>query len=132
MEKTRERILRIQKISGIGDRPGAKFYSREQCTPRGANTPPLGAERTRFHDFTVYPFEGIWQKTEEPEQDGTCAEILHIGAFDDEPVSFGKMEQFVLSNHLERTKSYHRELYLNNANRVEKSKLKTILRYAVI
>ena len=37
----------------------------------------------------------------------------------------------MLSNNLERAKSYHREIYLNNANRVEKSKLKTILRYAV-
>ena len=64
-------------------------------------------------------------------QDGKCVEILHVGAFDDEPVSFEKMKQFVLSNNLERTKSYHREIYLSNANRVEKSKLKTILRYAV-
>lgn len=64
-------------------------------------------------------------------QDGKCVEILHIGAFDDEPISFEKMEQFILSNNLERTNSYHREIYLNNANRVEKSKLKTILRYAV-
>lgn len=65
-------------------------------------------------------------------QDGKCVEILHIGAFDDEPISFEKMKQFMLSNNLERTKSYHREIYLNNANRVEKSKLKTILRYSVI
>ncbi len=64
-------------------------------------------------------------------QDGTCVEILHIGTFDNKPVSFEKMEQFVLSNGLKRTKSYHREIYLINANRVEKSKLKTILRYAV-
>lgn len=63
--------------------------------------------------------------------DGKCVEILHIGAFDDEPISFEKMEQFMLSNSLERVKSYHREIYLNNANRVEKSKLKTILRYVV-
>ena len=64
-------------------------------------------------------------------QDGKCVEILHIGAFDDEPISFEKMEQFALANNLKRTTSYHREIYLNNANRVEKSKLKTILRYTV-
>ena len=28
-------------------------------------------------------------------QDGKCVEMLYIGAFDDEPVSFAKMEQFV-------------------------------------
>lgn len=64
-------------------------------------------------------------------QDGKCIEILHIGAFDDEPASFEKMEQFARSNGLKRVEDYHREIYLNNANRVEKNKLKTILRYAV-
>ncbi len=64
-------------------------------------------------------------------RDGKCVEILHIGAFDDEPISFEKMEQFALSNNLECIKSYHREIYLNNTNWVEKSKLKTILRYIV-
>lgn len=64
-------------------------------------------------------------------QDGKCVEILHISAFDDEPISFEKMEQFALANNLKLTTSYHRKIYLNNANRVEKSKLKTILRYMV-
>lgn len=136
------------------------------------------AAQNEFHDFTVYPLEGIWKKAEETElikenleytimirqpdficedivqaalerikikkpnplfdevsfdimQDGKCVEILHIGAFDDEPISFEKMELFALANNLERMKDYHREIYLNNANRVEKSKLKTILRYSV-
>ena len=100
------------------------------------------AIQNEFHDFTVYPLEGIWRKTEETElvkenleytimrqqpdficedivkvaleqikikkpnplfdevrfgtmQDGKCVEMLYIGAFDDEPVSFAKMEQFV-------------------------------------
>ena len=58
--------------------------------------------------------------------DGKCVEILHIGAFDDEPISFEKMEKFMLVNNLERTNNYHREIYLNNANRIEISKIKTI------
>lgn len=64
-------------------------------------------------------------------QDGKCVEILHIGAYDDEPASFEKMDQFAAAHNLKRTESFHREIYLNNAKRVEKSKLKTILRYAV-
>ena len=60
-------------------------------------------------------------------QDGKCIEILHIGAFDDEPATFEKMDQFAEKNHLERNGSGHREIYLNNAKRVERSKLKTIL-----
>ena len=64
-------------------------------------------------------------------EDGSCIEILHIGAFDDEPASFLKMDQFAEKHHLERSKRFHREIYLNNPGRVEKSKLKTILQYAV-
>lgn len=62
-------------------------------------------------------------------QGGTCVEILHVGAFDEEPASFEKMDQFAAQNGLKRDESCHREIYLNNAKRVEKSKLKTILRY---
>ena len=64
-------------------------------------------------------------------QNGLCVEVLHVGAFDDEPVSFEKMDQFSAAHGLRRSESYHREIYLSNANRVEKSKLKTILRYSV-
>lgn len=58
-------------------------------------------------------------------------QILHIGAFDDEPASFEKMDQFLKAHQLERIESYHREIYLNNANRTAKNKLKTILRYTI-
>lgn len=64
-------------------------------------------------------------------QDGVCVEILHIGSFDEEPASFKKMDQFARENGLQRNRSFHRELYLNNANRVAKDKLQTILRYQV-
>ena len=66
------------------------------------------------------------------ENAGLCVEILHIGAYDDEPASFDKMDGFAKENGLERTGNCHREVYLNNANRIEKSKLKTILRYSVL
>ena len=64
-------------------------------------------------------------------QDGLCVEILHIGSYDNEPASFAKMDQFAAAHGLRRAKDYHREIYLSNANRVEPSKRKTILRYPV-
>lgn len=63
--------------------------------------------------------------------DGTCVEILHVGSFDSEPESFEKMDAFAIENGFKRSKSWHREIYLNNANRAMKSKLKTILRYKI-
>lgn len=64
-------------------------------------------------------------------QDNLCVDILHIGSFDDEPQSFDKMDAFASQNGLKRLAKCHREIYLNNANRVTKDKLKTILRYQV-
>ena len=64
-------------------------------------------------------------------QDGKCIEILHIGSYDDEPASFEKMDEFAKKNGFNRSKTWHREIYLNNTNRVLKSKLKTILRYTI-
>lgn len=64
-------------------------------------------------------------------EDGPCVEVLHVGSFDDEPASFAKMDSLLEDLGLERDPSWHREIYLNNANRVEKSKLKTILRYSI-
>lgn len=64
-------------------------------------------------------------------QDAKSIEVLHIGAYDDEPISFQKMSLLAGENGLVRSTNYHREIYLNNANRVLKSKLKTILRYCV-
>lgn len=78
-------------------------------------------------DFSVYPLEGVWKQKEEE----TCVEILHIGAFDDEPASFEKMDAYVKECGLKRSSTSHREIYLSNANRVPKNKLKTILRYRV-
>lgn len=63
--------------------------------------------------------------------DGKCVEILHIGSYDNEPVSFALMDKFVKENGLHRISDWHREIYLNNANRAKTDKFKTILRYRV-
>lgn len=63
--------------------------------------------------------------------DGKCVQVLHKGAFDDEPVSFEIMNDYCLEHGYKRIEKEHREIYLNNANRTEKANLKTILRYKV-
>ena len=64
-------------------------------------------------------------------KDGKCIQVLHIGSYDDEPQSFAKMDAFAKGHGLKRSSDIHREIYLSNAQRTEKSKLKTILRYQV-
>ena len=62
-------------------------------------------------------------------EDGLCVQMLHEGSFDEEPESFAKMMQFIEVHKLERHGSTHREIYLNDARKVEQSRLKTVLRY---
>ena len=63
--------------------------------------------------------------------DGMCIQVLHKGAFDDEPASFEIMDRYCMEHGYRRMGKEHREIYLNNANRTEKASLKTILRYKV-
>lgn len=63
--------------------------------------------------------------------DGNSVNILHVGSYDDENSSFEKMDLFCKENGLTRKYDWHREIYLNNSNRTEESKLKTILRYCI-
>lgn len=64
-------------------------------------------------------------------QDGLSVQILHIGSYDHEPESFNKMKEFIEDNGLQIKTLVHREIYLSDARRVEKDKLKTVLRYRV-
>ena len=61
--------------------------------------------------------------------EGECVAMLHLGPFDEEPQSFTKMDAFCQNHQLKRISHTHREIYLNNLNRTDPSKLKTILRY---
>ena len=63
--------------------------------------------------------------------DGMCVQMLHIGSYDDEEKSFEQMDIFCNDNSLKRTSNKHREIYISDAKKVEKSKLKTVLRYSV-
>lgn len=63
--------------------------------------------------------------------DGRCVQVLHKGAFDDEPASFEVMDRYCMEHGYKRMGKEHREIYLNNANRTDKANLKTILRYKV-
>jgi hypothetical protein len=64
-------------------------------------------------------------------EDGLSVQILHNGDYDDEPMSFAKMQDFISDNGLVRNSDNHREIYLTDANKTERDKLKTVLRYSV-
>ena len=61
--------------------------------------------------------------------EGLCVQMLHLGPFEDEPVSFEIMEYFAQSEGLIRLSKVHREVYLSDTRKVVPEKLKTVLRF---
>lgn len=69
--------------------------------------------------------------TFETMEDGLSVQMMHVGSYDDEPQSFEQMKKFIKENDLEIVTLRHREIYISDARKTEKSKLKTVLRYMV-
>ncbi len=61
--------------------------------------------------------------------EGLCIQMLHLGPFDDEPLSFEIMEDFAQKEGLTRLSKVHREIYLSDARKVTPERLKTVLRF---
>lgn len=66
--------------------------------------------------------------------EGLCVQMMHIGAFDDEPASVDRMDHFIeeqgYKNDFSDTRRHH-EIYLSDARRVAPEKWKTVIRHPV-
>jgi hypothetical protein len=62
--------------------------------------------------------------------EGLCAQIMYIGAYDDEPPTIAAMHAFIHDQGYERAGKHH-EIYLSDARRVAPEKNRTILRQPV-
>lgn len=65
-------------------------------------------------------------------EDGFSVQMMHLGSYDDEPVSFAAMDRFTEERGLCRRGHLHREIYLSDPRRVAPEKRKTVLRYSRI
>lgn len=67
-------------------------------------------------------------------EEGLCAQILHVGNFENEPETISIMEKFILDSGYENNfenELCHHEIYLNDARKVAKDKLKIIIRHPI-
>lgn len=74
------------------------------------------------HNFDNIKFEYL--------KEGICAQILHLGSYNDEAPSISKVHKLIDEEGYRMT-GYHKEIYLNDPRRVAPGKLKTILRYQI-
>ena len=67
--------------------------------------------------------------------EGVCVQALHLGAFDDEPITTKAMHEFAESQGYKldiSEKRYHHEIYLSDPRKTEPLKFKTIVRHPII
>lgn len=64
-------------------------------------------------------------------EEGLNIQMLHLGSYDSEVISFSKMQEYCDENGYERIDLRHKEIYLSNPNKVSADKLKTVLRFKV-
>jgi hypothetical protein len=66
--------------------------------------------------------------------EGLCAQIMHIGAYDDEPATIAVLEKFIAESgylpDFTGTRRHH-EIYLSDPRKTAPEKLKTVIRYPI-
>ena len=67
-------------------------------------------------------------------EEGLCVQMMHVGAYDDEPESVALMDAYLAengyANDFSETRLHH-EIYLSDARKTAPEKLKTVIRHPV-
>ena len=66
--------------------------------------------------------------------EGLCVQMMHIGAYDDEPASVALMDAYIEQEGYENDLSdvrLHHEIYLSDARKVEPARRKTVIRHPI-
>ena len=67
-------------------------------------------------------------------EEGLCVQCMHLGSYDDEPITTKLMEDYARENGyiIDITDTrFHHEIYLSDPRRCEISKLKTVIRHPI-
>ncbi|MCD7992042.1 MAG: GyrI-like domain-containing protein [Clostridia bacterium] len=67
-------------------------------------------------------------------EEGLCVQIMHLGAFDDEPSTVAVMDQFIQENGYVNdmnSKRLHHEIYMTDPRKVAPEKWKTVIRHPI-
>ena len=84
------------------------------------------AERKKGADFSRAQFLTI--------DEGLCVQCLHVGPYDDEPVTVDAMHAFMKEQGLEldiTEERRHHEIYLSDARRTTPERMRTVIRHPV-
>ena len=66
--------------------------------------------------------------------EGLCCQVMHIGAYDDEPATIARLDEYILKMGYQQDFGkgrYHHEIYLGDPRRTAPEKLKTVIRHPI-
>lgn len=69
--------------------------------------------------------------------EGLCAQVMHVGPYDDEPATIRALDAFVAAEGCEldvsstETGRHHHEIYLSDPRRTDPAKMKTVIRHPI-
>ena len=67
-------------------------------------------------------------------EEGLCVQCMHMGSYDEEPETVRRMDEYIRQegyvNDINE-KRYHHEIYLSDARKTEKDKLRTVIRHPI-
>lgn len=66
--------------------------------------------------------------------EGICVQCMHIGSYDDEPLTVNLMHEYIKKNGYEldiNDKRLHHEIYLSDPRKCDINKLKTVIRHPI-
>ena len=67
-------------------------------------------------------------------EEGLCVQIMHVGSYDDEPVSVAVMDEYLAQNGYANdltAERLHHEIYLSDPRKTAPEKRKTVLRHPI-
>ncbi|NMA15390.1 MAG: transcriptional regulator, partial [Clostridia bacterium] len=67
--------------------------------------------------------------------EGLCAQVMHIGPYDDEPATVTALEEFIESQGYRTVMSglrQHHEIYISDPRKTAPEKLKTVIRHPIV
>lgn len=66
--------------------------------------------------------------------EGLCAQVMHIGSYDDEPATIEEIHRFVKKENYQidiQNPRYHHEIYLSDPRRTKTERRKTVIRLPI-
>ena len=68
-------------------------------------------------------------------KEGLCAQVVHIGPYDDEPATVARLDAYIAAQGLRTQmggRRQHHEIYLGDPHRTAPDKLRTVIRHPVV